>query len=33
MDSYAKNYGNEKAADITEIGDLLKSFKLGDNDD
>ena len=33
MDSYAKTYGNEKAADVTEIGDLLKSFKLGDNDD
>ena len=33
MDSYTKTYGNERAADVTEIGDLLKSFKLGDNDD
>ena len=32
-DAYTKAYGDREAADVTEIGDLLKSFKLGDDDE
>ena len=32
-EAYKRKYGNQKPAEATEIGDILKSFKLGDHDE